>query len=173
MHTYPTNPPHLLKEQNKLYFKTLFLQSQSRSVGRKKCKSYPRIFGNLSKHLKVWENDSWIKGNTQQCVCLKQWCPFLSNIPFCSPNSYNMIQYATAHLKVLESEGKECQKPSHLHFLLYNAFLALDKSSIHVAIHSIETTHTLGLRSLPLQFRCRDIWLFIIVNIFSLEITTK
>lgn len=100
-------------------------------------------------------------------VCLKTMMSVLKQHSFLSPNSYNMIQYGTVHLKVLESEGKECQKPSHLHFLLYNAFLALDKSSIHVAIHSIKTTHTLGLRSLPLQFRCRDIWLFIIVNIFS------
>lgn len=125
-HAHTSTHSQLLKEQNKLYFKTLFLQSQSRSVGRKKCKSNPCIFGNFSKHLKVWENEDLKQLNQRQypatCILKQEWCPFLSNIPFFSPNSYNMIQYATAHLKVLESEGKERHKPSHLHFLLYNAF---------------------------------------------------
>ena len=49
-----------------------------------------------------------------------------------------MIQYAIAHLKVLGSEGKERHMPPHLDFLLYNAIWALDKSSICVALHSIE-----------------------------------
>jgi hypothetical protein len=55
-----------------------------------------------------------------------------------------MTQYATAHLKVLEPEGKE----HHIHMLpslayAYAAFWTLDKSSIHVALHSTETSLTL------------------------------
>lgn len=49
-----------------------------------------------------------------------------------------MIQYTAAHLKVLESEGEEHQSIP-LHFLLYKAFSVLEESSIHVAMHSIET----------------------------------
>ena len=116
------------------YFKTLFLQSQSRSVGGKKCKSYSCIFGN-SKHLEKTRTYSWIKGSTLLTCTLKQGWSFLSNIP----KSYNMIQYAIAHLKVLGSEGNEHRMPPHFNSLLYNAVFALDKSSICVALHSTKT----------------------------------
>lgn len=49
-HTHTHHHTQVLKEYNKNYFKTLFLQSQSISVGGKKCKSYSCIFRN-SKHL--------------------------------------------------------------------------------------------------------------------------
>lgn len=51
-------------------------------------------------------------------VCFKTMMSILKQHSFFAPNSYNMIQYATAHLKVLESEGIKSAR-SHPTYISY------------------------------------------------------